>query len=1640
MSHLLWKYYWDNDADRFRRLLAPSGFNAQSTAKASTVNFGSSGGSPGGHATSPRPGSKPRKSSGYALGAQGSKIGALSGLGTIGKSEINSRDYAGLTLLLRAASSTAPNAICFVEALLDHPAIDIYVRDYESGWNALHRALYAGNVSIARLLLQAEQRILTETPSNAANGRVGQLIKTKDREGNSPFDLYNSTIATRDTNQSPLEDLSDTESSASGTGDPNLLVPRTFLSTRRMINLYAYSDEISCGFSHGAHGFPGDELYTFGSNKNLSLGVGDESDRQFPEKLTLSRPEELIEHFYRDYLSKKDKSTTDQQEDESFGSIPALVRERPVHIRDVALSKFHSAVLTTDSVSNLYVCGVGRGGRLGVGDENTRFRFVPVLGPLAGKRVTHIALGQNHSLAVVDHGELWSWGSNSLSQLGYTLPTPSKADEEPVSLTPRQVFGPLKKETIVGVAASPVHSVAHTSMSLYCWGRNLGQLGLMDADSRSLEVQATPRKVAASLISTPILMVSAIEKATTVLLASNNVFVFTSYGYNLVKFPAPDIFANTRFGTAAPFTHRNLNKIKAITSGGETIAALSARGDLFLMNLNHQVDTNMSATSTTNPTKIKKGAVSRAQCIWSARKDGVTSVSIGEHGSVIICTESGAVWRRVKRAKAKDAAMPGTTDIKRKDFKFQRVPGITNSVAVRSSTFGAFATVRRDCISVTERIKVDEQTLWEDIASLFPLAEFEPSHSRTKVDLKIWDNEKKLNRISQIAYDVLRSPDIENDLEVHLRILAMSNLGYDTVVCTSSAPGLAIPVHGWVLAARSSVLCKILQEFSDEGEAEIPDVLSIRRDKDFKRRIIFHGLDILSLLNLVVYAYKDEVIPVWNYLRQVPHLAFRYRQARVELMKLATRLNMAKLEAAARTQSRIVKSLDRDFALAVRDMDFLESGDVIIGLNGAEVPVHSQLMCQRCPFFCGLFQGRSQGQWLAGRLEESMAEGTKIQVDLSHMEPHAFRYVLTYLYGDVGLELFDDTVSTNIDEFSELVMEVMSIANELMLKRLSQICQQVISRFVNTRNLSLLLNEISPCSVKEFKDAGLEYACLHMEAMLENHLLDELEDDLMEELDESVRKNQLARAPISRSGRAELSLHERYPELVEDIEEERRRRTKEMAWKATHREDEKKLSLSYRTKYGSFDDGLSASPSLDKSRRKGKAQAYEPKSPNLRPDASQSDMIFSMDEDDTNLVCPESPSLRQANRRALQATSQAQTPVAAAKDKEKVSFRPVPQSQRRQPTEASSPVGTPHQLPSTLGKEKLPLVDIKAESPWGATPLSTSKLDLRSIMSESSGSKPSGIAAGLAAQKGKEVAQKPTPTKLSQKERKKQQQLEASQRVAAELAAQEQPKKAWDTQTSEKAATPWKVAGIGIPKTSLKDVMSTASSKQSAVKALTTAASVVPTMGTSSMKPLVATEAAGRSVPRRTASPDTRFSGQARAAGSSHAYGGSGPSSSRAALKQPVAPYSKSYIKPAPKAEPSLRFSLEDIIGQQQREQELVKEAVAKRPLADIQQEQAFQEWWDQESRRMQEEEARRIARENEKEREKGGKRGGKRGRGGKPRGAGGAGGGGGSDGPPGNKQGGAEAGSNSGRPLRNGKANGNRGARGRVDGRVVVS
>jgi hypothetical protein len=138
-----------------------------------------------------------------------------------------------------------------------------------------------------------------------------------------------------------------------------------------------------------------------------------------------------------------------------------------------------------------------------------------------------------------------------------------------------------------------------------------------------------------------------------------------------------------------------------------------------------------------------------------------------------------------------------------------------------------------------------------------------------------------------------------------------------------------------------------------------------------------------------------------------------------------------------------------DLELAIKEPSFFDSGDVIVDLADGEMLLHSDIVCQRCPFFEGLFRGRAGGQWLSGRREGS----SPVHIDLTNVETHLFELVVRHLYTDAGEEIFDDVTSEDLndllalDELLDHVMDVMSVANELMLDRLSQVCQRFIGRY-----------------------------------------------------------------------------------------------------------------------------------------------------------------------------------------------------------------------------------------------------------------------------------------------------------------------------------------------------------------------------------------------------------------------------------------------------------------------------------------------------------------------------------------------------------------------------------------------------------------
>ena len=1565
MSSYLWKAYYEDDVDTFRQLLETAVYNPRPHAARGghTAGGGASAGSPNHshhHAVSPTLTNRTRRPAAL-VNTPGSVGFALT------RADINWRDGFGLTLLHHAASSISEKALTFATALIEHPLIDLYLQDLENGWTALHRAFYFGNITIARLILERD----TDDALGKTTGHVHQtlgLVKIKDREGLGPLDLYAATIKDRtlrpvgSTRQRSNSNGSD-EDRDDGNGDTASAASR-----------------IPCIDING------DQLFSFGSNKNVSLGVGDGDDRQFPERIHLRRPEHLLRRFYREHLEQHEKkwashdplyqSKTSMVSGMWVEDIPWNIRSRPISIQDVQMSKLHTALITSDPESNLYMCGHGQGGRLGTGNERTYFHFVCIEGgALSGKRVATVALGLNHTLALSDEGEIFSWGNNGFGQLGYSLSKAPSSDEDPISTFPRQIFGPLKRETVIGVSASRIHSVAHTSTCLFTFGKNDGQLGIVDSDARSLEMQVTPRKVAASLFSSSISSVTAIDKATICLLENHDVWVFANYGYAKVQFPLEgftNYFLRQSF-LATMYDHAP-HKITKVTSGGDTICALSNRGEIYTFSIIQRLD-NQASASTTNPAKIRN-AITQAQRIWSPKKTNMAARDVGVDidGSIILSTEEGSVWKRTRRAKIKDASAIASADYKPKDYKFSRIPALTRVVAVRSSGHGAYTAVRYDCDVLKSQIVVEDANLWKDFVPLLSLKHLVDNQASGEYDetrLRYWQGSPKTDQVAQLKRAILSATDIEADLaELAEQSFSEPENRFDALLTTTTSD-VAIPAHKFMLSGRSRVLRRGFRDLCETSTFTIPDLAVSEIDEQSRVVVKFLGIDILAIIDLVFYLYTDSLIDFWHFTKNSPNMAYRYRQVRTDLMKIATKLELSKLEPAARQMVQPRSCLDMDFEVAFRDPAFFYDGDIVVLLEDDQVRAHSAVLCTRCPFFEGLFMGRAGGRWLADRGDDE-----EITVDLKHFSSKTFNFVLRHIYADTGAEMFDEIVSTDVDDFFDTAMDIMGAANELMLDRLSQTAQTVVGLFVNARNVCGLLNAISPSSVREFKDAGLEYLCLNLEPLLQGHFLNELDEDLLRELDDVVRENQLACMPFAKSGRAEMLLHERYADLAAAIDRNRRSKIDSVMLRSKFHDME-------TFKPGSLGDDLSPSPMQSKTRRRSfNNSKIDPDQPTLKAKASSKEMMFEMDEE----FGLKSHSARGSP--AIRPMSTPQTYEAEASAEEtwynsRGKAMPSPKS------------GTPSMMPDAVTPRtpKSPLIGGKTPpssgKPWALTPLPTRKSDMRDIMAQTASSRTSSLSQGLASAQATSPTQLaafslPAP-KMSQKDRKRLQQIH-QQAKTEELPAtppQAEPSQpfSWQAVSGQKRPSLKGIVESEKSVTISKDTPSRSTSTPQLTMRQTIANPKPP-----GPQQTVTGPGAQVGIQQRNASDGKPSTLEVTESAGSQAIPSPVISPSNRSASKPIPQSIRHQPTPAEQAEQAWGRSMLEIVAQQQAEKDVIKEAAAKRDLQEIQAEQEFQEWWDKESARVQEAERRSAAAASKPSSKKPKVRGGKSSRGGKNR------------------------------------------------------
>ncbi|MBW0477451.1 hypothetical protein O181_017166 [Austropuccinia psidii MF-1] len=752
---------------------------------------------------------------------------------------INRKDILGRTLLHKLATSeNESEAMSWLGILSKHPLLQPNITDHESGWTPLHRALYHGNLRFAKALIS----------------ELGCELSIKDHEGLSAFDLYSLTI--------------------DGTW------PSTFLDGS--LSQFCQTD-----------------LFTWGSNRNFVLGLHDDGDRSYPERIHLKR--------LANCSSNPTKSS----------SLPSVnpFSSDPVHV--VVMSRLHTALILPNG--ELRVCGFGSGGRLGLSNNHisngavvdTQFTFATVKsGGLSDKKVRSVALGQDHTVVITSDGQVYTFGSNRFGQLGYGPDSPGVSLESMVQDVPKRVAGLLKRSIVIGAAASRWHTAVFTSDALYTWGAHKGQLGYHGSSvgPQMTFIQSTPRRVTS--VTAPIVQITCTNYATAYLCKDAcDVFVLRSDTSVRVTFGF-DRFPSGIQVSAPPSSAPNqsrLTRITEISASDNMLIALTSMGDVFTVELENLsvLDSNaLSAAIPSSPHRqglplTSAASVSHPRRIWTSNKlsTAVRSAAIGNNGTVILSTVSGHVYIGTIRTEANGVSKgfeSRTSDhpiaSAKKNYKFYKLPYLQRVLRVAANPTGSYAAIREDVLLKNINFTSPEETFnlpsalssmlvhlkkyasstpqLHDVPFLLPTVKKASFCSETTGLQTLESDSEDLDTHSEfdLAWDICAGC-VLFELSLHWACHQKRESLTEGDIIIVAESGEQILVHKFVLCSRSHTLDQIIncQYSVDDINYHLTYKPSQEDQICFELpALCFRRFSLLTCLLFIHYLYTDTFPSIWD--------------------------------------------------------------------------------------------------------------------------------------------------------------------------------------------------------------------------------------------------------------------------------------------------------------------------------------------------------------------------------------------------------------------------------------------------------------------------------------------------------------------------------------------------------------------------------------------------------------------------------------------------------------------------------------------------------------------------------------------------------------------------------------------------------
>nr|XP_019946672.1 PREDICTED: inhibitor of Bruton tyrosine kinase [Paralichthys olivaceus] len=786
------------------------------------------------------------------------------------------------------------------------------------------------------------------------------------------------------------------------------------------------------------------EVYTWGNNTNFSLGHGNQESRQHPE---------LVDVFAR----------------------------TGVYIKQVVLCKFHSVFLSQKG--QVFTCGHGQGGRLGHGDEQTY--LVPrMVEGLMSHHCSQVAAAKDHTVVLTEEGYVYTFGLNTFHQLGLA-PPPTSAH------VPKQVFSKtLKGRTVIGVAAGRFHTVLWTREAIYTMGLNGGQLGYL-LDPNGEKCVTAPRQVSAlHHKDVTIAMAAASEGATVVVTEKGDVYLLADYQCKKIA-------------------SRQLNIKKVLVSGG----SLDHRVDPQILNEGGGEKVVILALDEAGRVFCWRSSGSSVrQCRWAyGRQVFMSDIALSKNNMMFV-TQDGegfsGVWageyRKYGEKKEVSVEVCGHSDAGTlyERIRLEKLPYVHRAVSITMDSKGRnFGGLQADPkTSLYEIPSISPSCLFQHFRSLLDEAdEMDSIHDVTlQAGNRTFPAHKYILSMRSEFFQRLfisEHSGVGDDLDQEVR-KSEDAVGCDLLILEKIPPDMLeyalhfiytdsceLLVHG----ARPRVSAALMGENQDSEQERLISSLQDLGLRGCSALEVYRSLPPASTEDgnkakskgskpgKKVKGGKGDKAGANGGANPVKTLQGVAKK--LGLGSLSARLDGVKYE-----NGKIVinhKKTGNKPKFCQRKCSYL--CDVTLkSEDGKEFPCHKSVLCARLEYFNSMLGN----PWI---------EATSCNALEMPISSETLQVILEYIYTDESPTIKE---SLNV----EFVCSVLVVADQLLITRLKEMCEVVITENLTLKNAAELLEFAAIYNAEQLKLSCLQFIVLNMAALLESKALDILSDEVLLDL------------------------------------------------------------------------------------------------------------------------------------------------------------------------------------------------------------------------------------------------------------------------------------------------------------------------------------------------------------------------------------------------------------------------------------------------------------------------------------------------------------------------------------------------------------